>query len=96
MTLKPPAKVRPRVTIVVLLEESHRENTIEPATVTESNSWFCIVKIEEELVRSFVIVLFPNGNWKERPAVLVALLPMRYENRGTAAGVPSALDWGIQ
>jgi hypothetical protein len=48
------------------------------------------------LVRSFVIVLFPDGNWKERPAVLVALLPMRYENRGTAAGVPSALDWGNQ
>jgi len=77
VTLKPPAKVRPRVTNVVLLEESHRENTIGPATVIESKSWFCIVKIEEELVRSFVIVLFPDGNWNERPAALVALLPMR-------------------
>jgi hypothetical protein len=48
-----------------------------PATVMESKSWFCIVKIEEELVRSRVIVVFPDGNWKERPALLVALLPMR-------------------
>ncbi len=77
--MKPPAKVRPRVTIVVVvvLEESHRENTIGPATVIESKSWFCIVKTEEEFVRSFVTVLLPDGNWKERPAVLVALLPMR-------------------
>ena len=63
--------------MTVLLEESHKENTIGPVTVIESNSWFCIVKTEDELVRSFVIVLFPDGNWKERPALLVALLPIR-------------------
>lgn len=77
VTLKPPANARPRVTFAVLFEESHKEKTIGPVTVIESKSWFCIVKIEEELVRSFVIVLFPDGNWKERPALLVELLPTR-------------------
>jgi hypothetical protein len=50
---------------------------IGPVTVIESKSWFCIVKIEEEFVRFFVIVLFPDGYVKERPALLVELLPMR-------------------
>ncbi len=77
VTLNPPANVRPRVTLAVLFEESHREKTIGPVTVTESKSWFCIVKVEEELVRFLVIVLFPDGNWNERPALLVELLPTR-------------------
>ena len=77
VTLKPPASVRPRVTFAVWFEESHKEKTTGPVTVIESKSWFCIVKIEEELVRSFIIVLFPEGNWKDRPALLVELLPAR-------------------
>jgi hypothetical protein len=63
--------------MVVLFEESHKEKTIGPVTVIESKSWFCIVKIEEEFVRFFVIVLFPDGYVKERPALLVELLPTR-------------------
>ena len=75
--LKPPAKVRPRVTFAVLFEDSHKEKTTGPVTVIESKSWFCIVKIEEEFVRSFVIVLFPEGDWKDKPALVVELLPAR-------------------